>query len=152
MTASTINKPINPRPLLPHTDEMVLIDAIILWDFEKICCTANSHLHVNNPLRQSGQLSIYAGIEYAVQAMAAHAQIKVESGGGIIPPRKGFLAAMSRIKAYTQNLDDATETLHIEAQAIASTPNSSMYKFTISANNFTLLEGQLTAVMESTPS
>ncbi len=141
--------PIDPRPLLPHTGAMVLIENIVNWDLEHITCTASSQHNADNPLRIAGILSIYTGIEYAVQAMAAHAQLKRNSRKETSAPRKGFLAAMSRITAHVPNLDSEAGTLHINAQEIASTPNSSMYKFTMRAGNRTLLEGQLTAVMDA---
>lgn len=126
---------------------MVLIDAITGWDDSKIYCSARSHLAADNPLRQEGVLSIYTGVEYAAQAMAAHARLTASSAQTTSQPRKGFLAVASKLKASVQNLDDVTAELEVTVEIIAANDDSSLYHFTLSAAKQTLLVGQLMAVM-----
>jgi predicted hotdog family 3-hydroxylacyl-ACP dehydratase len=125
---------------------MVLLDAIERWDSEAIVCTSRSHLAPNNPLRDDGRLSVYAGVEYAAQAMAAHTRLLTDSSA---PPRKGFLAVASKVAAQADALDEYAETLTIEARVIAQNRDSSMYQFHISAQGKPILEGQLTAVLSN---
>jgi predicted hotdog family 3-hydroxylacyl-ACP dehydratase len=136
----------SPDTLLPHAAPMVLIDAILHWDDNNISCTADSHLAADNPLRQSGVLSVYTGIEYAAQAMAAHAQLTSMAATSV--PRKGFLATASKLSAQVRNLDDVAEPLLVELQMIAVNSGSSLYSFVISAGGQILLDGQLMAVVE----
>lgn len=137
---------LNPAELLPHAGAMVLIDTIVGWDDEHIICASDSHLDAANPLRDQGRLSIYAGVEYAAQAMAAHARLSARDGA---PPQKGFLAVASKLEARVATLDETTQSLRIEARPLARNSGSSMYQFEISAQGETLLTGQLTAVLDA---
>lgn len=136
-----------PAELLPHRAPMVLIDRIEHWDPERIVCRADSHHAKDNPLRQEGHLSVHAGVEYAAQAMAAHARLEREDEGGA--PARGFLAVGSKIRAHAQYLDAAPGPLRIEASPLARNPGSSLYQFRIESDDGQpLLEGRLTAIIE----
>lgn len=124
---------------------MVLIDTIDQWDCDSIQCSAHSHLYESNPLRDRGRLSVFTGVEYAAQAMAAHARLSQPSGE---PPGKGFLAVASRLKASVDTLDHYRAPLRITARALAQNTGSSMYQFRLESEGHCLLEGQLTAVVE----
>ena len=137
----------DPAQLLPHGEPMVLISSIADWDDTKITCLADSHRDKNNPLRQDGVLSIYAGIEYAAQAMAIHAHLTAPAAL-TAAPRKGYLAAAAKLSAAQQNLDHFAQRLTITVEKIAANDNSSLYHFAIAAATQPLLSGQLTAVME----
>lgn len=132
---------------------MVLVDSITHWDNENIICHSQSHLHPDNPLRDNGVLSIFAGVEYAAQAMAAHARlISPPNSNG--RPRKGFLAVASKLTAMAAELDAVAATLEISTHMLAHNADSSLYMFTLRAADTLLLSGQLTAVMadEEAPS
>ena len=131
--------------LLPHSAPMVLVDSIIRWDEQSIHCLSTSHLQPDNPLRDAGVLSIFAGVEYAGQAMAAHARLLLSTTADA-EPRKGFIAVASKLVAHVDALDSIAATLHIEANMLAHNADSSLYSFTLSANGQALLTGQLTAV------
>lgn len=141
---------LDPASLLPHAPPMVLLDTIVRWDSDGIVCLSRSHLAADNPLREGGHLSVFAGVEYAAQAMAAHNRLLADDGA---PPRKGFLAVASKVTALAQNpdqgLDQWPETLAIEAWVMAQTRDSSMYQFRLSVEDKPVLEGQLTAVLSS---
>lgn len=130
--------------LLPHAPPMVLLDSIIEHSDEHIICQADSHLEADNPLRCDGQLSIYAGIEYAAQAMAVHTRLQAQTGGA---PRKGIIAVASKLKAHAMWLDDTEQPLSVRADIIAQTSDSTLCAFVISADNRLLLQGQLTAML-----
>ena len=139
--------------LLPHSGPMVLVDSITHWDATHIRCRAQSHLRADNPLRQDGELSVFAGVEYAAQAMAVHARLTTsqpQDGA----PRRGFVAVASRLVASVQQLDTETQPLDIEVAVIASSADSSLYQFTLHAGERQLLSGQLTAILaaEDAPS
>jgi predicted hotdog family 3-hydroxylacyl-ACP dehydratase len=135
--------------LLPHADPMILLASILRWDEVSIECNAGSHLLAANPLRQSGILSVYAGVEYAAQAMAAHARlIALGVGQNVdLTPRKGFLAVASKLCAQVQNLDQIAAPLMIRVVQLVANNDSSLYSFSLSAESQLLLEGELMAVM-----
>lgn len=130
--------------LLPHRGQMVLLDEVLDWDAERIRCLAHSHHRPDNPLRDGGQLSIYAGIEYAAQAMAAHAGLSATGDG---PARRGYVATVSKLRAHTARLDDQPAPLCIEARRLVANDESSLYRFELGAQGEPLLSGQLLVVL-----
>lgn len=154
LTPADSTSSIDPASLLPHAHPMVLLDSIVRWDSEGIVCSSRSHLAADNPLREGGHLSIFAGVEYAAQAMAAHNRLLADDSA---PPRKGFLAVASKVTALApslnqspdQSLDQWPHILTIEAWVMAQTQDSSMYQFRLSVQDKPLLGGQLTAVLSA---
>lgn len=132
--------------LLPQAAPMVLLDAVESWDSLTVRCSAQSHLLADNPLRQSGILSVYAGVEYAAQAQAVHARLTANAGGDEIP-RKGFVAVASKLEAGVRNLDEIAVALQIELTQLAANDQSSLYCFSLSAAGQQLLQGELLAVL-----
>lgn len=150
----------SPEHLLPHRGTMVLLDAIIQWDESAIQCTASSHLSAANPLRDKGRLSVYAGIEYAAQAMAAHVRLCQEQSlqrpdqslqrqEQSLQPARGFLAQASKLRATVATLDQRSAPLRIDAWPLARNPGHSLYQFQIHAEDCCLLEGRLTAIIDT---
>lgn len=147
MTRSPL--PITGQPLadlLPHSPPMVLLERISHWDESRIECQSHSHLQADNPLRDNGMLSVLAGIEYAAQAMAAHARLR-STGQTAAQPRKGMIAVASRVSAHADRLDAIAAPLQIEASLLVHNSDSSLYSFNLSAGGQPLLSGQLTAVI-----
>jgi len=132
--------------LLPHAAPMVLLDAVESWDSHKIFCSAQTHLALDNPLRQGGILSVYAGVEYAAQAQILHARLSapVEDSGA---SRKGFVAVASKLEAQVRDLDEISAPLQVELTQLAVTDQSSLYQFALSAAGTLLLHGELLAVL-----
>lgn len=130
----------SPADLLPHAAPMVLIDSVTTWDATSVTCRADSHLRADNPLRIAGRLSIHAGIEYAAQAMAAHARLRAQSQEA---PRRGVVATASKVVAHAEVLDAIQAPLLINASRLADNGDSSLYEFRISAADQPLLDGQL---------
>ena len=57
---------------IPHQGRMCLLDRVLSWDEQQVCCVAQGHQAADHPLRAEGRLGIAVGIEYAAQAMAVH--------------------------------------------------------------------------------
>ncbi|WP_051083990.1 hypothetical protein [Gilvimarinus chinensis] len=139
--------------LLPHKPPMVLLDSIIAHDATKILCRTKSHLDTANPLRIDGFLSVYCGVEYAAQAMAAHARLYSEAKGA---PRQGVVAVASKLTPHCEKLDAYPDDLLVKLHLLARNDSSSMCEFELSAQQMILLTGQLTASLtpphnETTP-
>lgn len=149
MDNSKFSAPFPPiADLLPHSAPMVLLDSISQWDEQTIHCQTHSHLLADNALRDAGVLSVFAGVEYAAQAMAAHAHLLNSATAGT-PTRKGFLAVASKLNARVDVLDCITAPMQVEANMLAHNADSSLYAFSLAADSQTLLTGQLTAVIIS---
>lgn len=131
--------------LLPHAEPMVLLDCITWWDNDSIHCTAINHTQSDNPLRVDGFLSVFSAVEYAAQAMAAHARLCAPQGQAA--PAKGFIAVASKLKAHTEQLDQLAGELLITAHPLVQNNSSSLYEFSVSCQQTPLLTGQITAVI-----
>ncbi len=98
--------------LLPHAGAMVLLDAIVEWDAQRILCRSRSHLAPDNPLRRAGRLHAICAAEYALQAAALHGAMR--AGG--VAQKPGYVARLRDVVLTVMHLDDpAFGTLGIEA-------------------------------------
>lgn len=123
---------------------MVLLDSIIAHSEAGITCIAHSHLDPHNPLRISKTLSIYAGIEYAAQAMAVHSKLCAAADQ---PPRRGVVAVASKLQAHYPQLDSFAVPLQIDVNILVRNDTNSLCGFRLCAGEKELLCGQLTAII-----
>lgn len=131
--------------LLPHSGNMVLLDAVLEYDADTIHCVAHSHHAIDNPLRMNGRLPAWCGLEYAAQAMAAHQGL---CAGSATSPVRGFLA-VARDVALTQiDLDGLSGELHIHAEKLIAESGRSLYQFHLSSQGQTLLSGRVAVVLQ----
>jgi predicted hotdog family 3-hydroxylacyl-ACP dehydratase len=128
--------------LVPHTGRMVLLDAVAAWDAATIRCTAGSHLDPENPLRRNNCLPAICGVEYAAQAIAVHGALV--SGAR---SRPGFLVSARDVVLHAQRLDDAGNSLTIDAEMIAGQPDGLIYRFSIRTGDRHLVDGRVAIVL-----
>lgn len=130
---------------IPHQGSMCLLHAVSHWDSAEICCTAQSHVASDNPLRNAHGLPISAGIEYAAQAMAVH-------GALLAPvdqlPEVGYLASVRNVQWWAPRLDDVGADLSIEATRISGNEFSLLYDFAILCNVRLLMRGRAGIVVK----
>lgn len=123
--------------LIPHAGDMVLLDRIIRWTPSGIVGMTRSHLDSRNPLRGDGGLSALSGIEYGMQAMAAH--------GTLVDARKnrpGYLASLREVVFNALWLHDVEGALTVSAEILLEDVNTVVYRFTLSAAGRDLVYGQ----------
>ncbi len=131
--------------LIPHAGSMLLIEQVDLWSDKQICCSTQSHLASDNPLRLNNSLSAMHLIEYGAQSMAIH--------GGLLSGRSspGFLAAVRGAHFHIDNLDHITGTLYIVASAELKIENGAVYSFRITDSHDTLLLDARATVIHTKP-
>lgn len=134
--------------LLPHSPPMVLLDSIIEHSASHIICEAPAPDAPDHPLRINGELSVFSGVEYAAQAMAAHAHLCAPFHE---TPKAGFLVTASKLEAGAERLDAHSERLTIRVNIETQSHSSSRCHFTIEAQHNFLLSGQLTATTQPLP-
>ncbi|MES2012947.1 MAG: hotdog family protein [Pseudomonadota bacterium] len=132
---------------IPHQGSMCLLENVEAWDQEKISCRANSHHHMDNPLRAHDQLGIACGIEYAAQAMAVHGALLAPPDSE--RPRVGYLISVRSVNMHVARLDDITQDLFITASCIMASDSNMLYQFDVSADGKTLLEGRAAVVLNA---
>jgi len=131
-------------PQVPHAGAMRLLARVAAHDADRIRCTATSHRDPANPLRRDGQLPAIAGVEYALQAMAAHGALTAE-GGAAQPP--GYLASLRGVAMAVERLDDVAEDLTVEAEALSRGGRGFVYAFRVAAGARLLLSGQAAIII-----
>lgn len=136
------------RDLIPHAGTMCLLDCVKSFDGTQIVCNASSHHNPANPLRYHNQLSVQAGIEYAAQAVAAHGSLLARQEGDVSPPRGGMIAVLSDISWHADRLDTCTTDLTVTAEKLADLPQGLQYRFSVFADQQTLLEGELIIALQ----
>lgn len=149
MTSPAALSPPLPRAWIaahiPHAGSMCLLDEVVAWDDERICCTATSHRDPGNPLRANGRLAAVCGIEYAAQAMAVHGAVLAARSR----PRAGFLASVRSVEAHVERLDDIDGPLFIEAERMSGDGDNVLYRFTLRCAARVLLTGRAAVVLDA---
>jgi predicted hotdog family 3-hydroxylacyl-ACP dehydratase len=133
--------------LIPHSEDMCLLDSVDFWDDDKIICISNSHLLESNPLRRHKKLSSIHVLEYAAQAMALHGGLHDREQGKQMT--EGYLAALRDVNVNLCELDLLKSELHIEANKILSQGGNMIYTFTVSSEEVQLASGRATVVAVS---
>lgn len=136
------------RSLIPHAGSMCLLDGVTAFDERSITCSASSHTRSDNPLRHNAQLSIHAGIEYAAQAVAAHGTLLARQRSAAQAPRAGMIAVLTDIRWQVERLDTIAAALTVTAEKLADLPQGLHYRFALSAEAATLLEGELIVALQ----
>ncbi len=130
--------------MIPHAGRMSLLDGVSEWSEARIRCFSRTHLDPDNPLRAGGLLPVVCGIEYAAQAMAAHGGL---TGAVRARPAAGYLASVREIRCHAQRLDVPGE-LVVEAEPIASSDASVMYRFELRVGQALVLDGRATILLQ----
>ena len=134
-------------PRVPHAGAMRLLERVIEHDADSILCAAVSHREAGNPLRRDGMLPAVCGVEYALQAMAAHGAL---TGDGAAQP-PGYLASLRGVSLEVSRLDDVAEELRVEARALSRAARGFVYAFRVTAGGVPLLSGQAAIIIPENP-
>lgn len=127
---------------------MCLLDVVESFDTQNICCRASSHRDKANPLRREGRLPVFAGIEYAAQAVAVHGGLLARHAGGSAAPRGGMIAVLTDVSWTVDYLDDIAADLHASAEKLADIADGLCYRFTLAAAGSVLLQGELIVALQ----
>ncbi len=126
---------------IPHQGSMCLLDEVVSWDLQRICCRSTSHRAPDNPLRAYGRLGAAAAVEYAAQAVAVHGalmQNPAASASGF-----GMLTSARRVEFAVARLDDLPEEILVCAQRLHSDAVSALYSFALQEGERLLAQGRL---------
>ena len=120
--------------LIPHQGRMCLLDCVEWWTATGILCRARSHLDAGNPLRRAGRLAAVCGIEYGLQAAAAHGALAAP------PAEAGWLAAVRAAELAVPWLDEeGFGELAVEATLLHRDAGGFIYAFTLRSQGGQLL-------------
>ncbi len=130
--------------LIPQQGMMCLLDGVEFWDEERIICTSTRHRAAANPLRAHTGLSSLHGIEFAAQAMAAHARL---TAPGTRRAEVGLLLSVRDCVFHCRRLDGFAEPLRIEAELKGSHGGTRSYWFKVEALAERLVEGRVAVLL-----
>ena len=137
---------------IPHQGTMCLLDSVSEWSDARIVCRAISHRDRDNPLAIDGILGIAAGVEYAAQAMAVHGALLSQK---LIPrdqqraSKAGYLTSVRDVQWQIERLDDVLDDLTVQAERIAGSDVSLLYRFSVSAKEEILLTGRASVLIDA---
>ena len=134
---------------IPHAGRMVLLDAVVEWDEERIVCIATSHRDPHNPLAVRGRLAAICAIEYAAQAMAVHGGLLAPADAAAQRPRSGFLASLRGVRIEVGRLDDIAGALVIQATRLSGDDARVLYSFSVGAGDRILVTGRAAVVLDA---
>lgn len=130
--------------LIPHSDDMCLLDSVESWDENNIVCHSGSHLLQTNPLRRNTSLSSVHVLEYAAQVMAVHGGLHDREQGKKMT--EGYLASLRDVNLNLCELDLIENELRIDATKILSQGGNMIYTFTVTSEEVKLASGRATVV------
>ena len=143
---TTVAKSLNATEiiaLIPHGEEMSLLDKVTSWNNEQITCSTLSHTHSNNPLRVNNELHSCSLIEYGAQAAAIHAGLLT----GSISKHNGtaFVGAIKNI-TWSHPLVPNNGDLIITATVEFADENGAIYRFEALHQDIMIISGRLILV------
>lgn len=137
--------PLAVAGLIPHQGAMCLLDCVERWDQDSIVCRAGSHRRVDHPLRDESGLRGLCAIEYAAQAIAAHAGLLSGSRG--MEPAVGLLAAVRDVVVSVARLDELEDALIIRADVLMRQDSGCVYDVAVTAGRHPVLTGRLSVMV-----
>ena len=118
---------------------MCLLESVSHWSDAVIQCRTQSHMNVDNPLRNAHGLPISAGIEYAAQAMAVHGALLAQDDQ---PAQVGYLTSVRNVQWWTTRLDALGSEILIQANRISGNDLSLLYDFSIECQDRLVMRGR----------
>ena len=127
---------------------MCLLDEVVEWTADRICCRSESHRREDNPLRAHGRLGSACGIEYAAQAMAVHGAVRAASLSQ--QSRPGVLASVRGLTTHADRLDDIAGPLFASATLVNGDGTMVLYEFSLADSTRVLLSGRAAIAFAAT--
>ncbi len=113
---------------LPHTGAMRLLTDPCRYDRERILCPVGNHRDPEHPLRAHQRLGAACAVEYAAQAMAAHASAL---HGQATPVRAGALVSVRQLTFAVERLDALAKPVRVLAACRARDRAAAWYEFAL---------------------
>ena len=138
--------PADPRieALIPHAGRMCLLERIVEWHAEGICCATTTHRDPANPLATADGLRAVHLCEYGAQAMAVHGGLCAPPGE---PPALGMLISLRDVVLNVDRIDRFDGELLVMAERLQASDAAWQYRFIVRHGERTLAEGRATVAL-----
>ncbi len=118
---------------LPHAGSMRLIEQVVEWGPDSVCCRIRNHRDSANPLRTAGGLRAVCIVEYAAQAAALHAVLLADhdapADATAGKKSRALLALVNGLELDVAYLDDGDDDLIVEGYVDYRTGDAVIYRF-----------------------
>ena len=133
--------------LVPQHGAMVLLDVVVRHDEGSLVARVTGHRDRDHPLLHAGRLPVWAGVEYAAQAMAAHFSLSSRVRG---EATLGLLGGLRDVVCATEFLDDVEQALLVAVERLSRDVAGSIYAFRLTgeADGREFLRGRATVVQQ----
>jgi predicted hotdog family 3-hydroxylacyl-ACP dehydratase len=130
--------------LIPHADDMCLLDEVISWDDTSVVCRSLTHRNKQHPLRENGRLAAVHAAEYGAQAMAVHGGLLASRDGEKVRP--GYLVSLRNLVLHVSRLDTVDSALTVTATQLMANSSNLIYAFQLHADGSAVAEGKATVM------
>ena len=128
--------------LIPQAGEMCLLDTVLAWDADGICCQTERHRNSAHPLRRANGLAAVHACEYGAQAAAVHGGLCARAAGQTAPP--GYLAALREVQWWIDDLATVDGPLEVTARRLLGDAAQCVYAIAVTAAGQMLAQARVT--------
>jgi predicted hotdog family 3-hydroxylacyl-ACP dehydratase len=129
--------------MLPHGNDMVMIDQVLQWNKDQIECLSLAHHNLDNPFYEDKGFPSSLLIEICAQASAIHSSLNAATETSFDKHTAAFLASVKNARFDSSFITNKTPELKISNQCLQSMPNGASYSCEVFANDRFLFSGQL---------
>lgn len=130
--------PVDISGLIPHGDGMVVLDEVISWDSQRICCC--SHIARGcNALIDSDSMDPVLFIEYAAQAAAVHAGL---INVGLGERRPAYIGAVKNAHWEMSSIQLPID-VEVSAEALMVSDSGAVYEVAVKTGGVDIFIGRL---------
>jgi predicted hotdog family 3-hydroxylacyl-ACP dehydratase len=130
--------------LIPHQEDMCLLDGVITWDGVSVLTSSGTHRSPANPLKANGRMRAIHLCEYGAQAMAVHGGLLARAEGRRAMP--GLLVSLRDVALHVDYADDLHGDLLVCAERLHADGMSWQYAFRVTHQGTLLVEGRAAVI------
>jgi len=126
--------------MIPHGQQMCLLDAVVEWNQQNIICTTSSHRYADNPLITDSRLGGMTLVEYGAQAAAIHVAL-IQQGDAA--PQSAYLGAIKELTLNADFIEQIEGPLRVEADCILSSIGGAIYSIQVMSADQPLITARI---------
>ncbi|MBM7124338.1 phosphotransferase [Dyella flava] len=131
--------------LIPHADDMRLLDHVMDWDDRTIHAIAGRHGVHDHPLRDAANLHAVHMAEYGAQASAVHGAL-LALARQVTSPRAGRLVSLRDMQLNAEYVDLSAGPLDVHAECLFADERGAQYTFKVEQHGHGLASGRVAVI------
>jgi len=126
--------------MIPHDQQMCLLDEVVEWNQQNIVCITSSHRYAYNPLLTGARLGGMVLVEYGAQAAAIHVALIQQ---GFTAPQSAYLGAIKELTLHADFIEQVEGALRVEADCILSRMGGAIYSIQVMSTDQPLITARI---------